>query len=37
MPRSLLREILAGRVAARRGIYGFWPAHAEGDDVVDRR
>ena len=34
MPRSLLREILQGASLRAVGIYGFWPAHAEGDDVV---
>ena len=32
--RSLLREILQGASLSAVGIYGFWPAHAEGDDVV---
>ena len=32
--RSLLREILQGASLRAVGIYGFWPAHAEGDDVV---
>jgi 5-methyltetrahydrofolate--homocysteine methyltransferase len=30
----LLRQILQGAALAPRGIYGYWPAHAEGDDVV---
>ncbi|MGZ4291383.1 MAG: methionine synthase [Gaiellaceae bacterium] len=30
----LLREILQGASLRPRGIYGFWPAHADGDDVV---
>ena len=34
------RELLAGIAAARsltaRGVYGFWPAHADGEDVVLR-
>ena len=33
-PRSLLREILQGASLRAVGVYGFWPAHAEGDDVV---
>ncbi|HST13401.1 MAG TPA: methionine synthase [Gaiellaceae bacterium] len=32
--QALLREILQGASLGPRGIYGFWPAHAEGDDVV---
>src|SRR3954454_9567913 len=32
--KALLREILQGASLRPRGIYGFWPAHAEGDDVV---
>ena len=32
--QALLREILQGASLRPRGIYGFWPAHAEGDDVV---
>jgi 5-methyltetrahydrofolate--homocysteine methyltransferase len=31
---ELLDEIVAGGQLAARGVYGFWPAHAEGDDVV---
>ncbi|HVW89406.1 MAG TPA: vitamin B12 dependent-methionine synthase activation domain-containing protein, partial [Gaiellaceae bacterium] len=30
----LLKTILQGAALEPRGIYGFWPAHAEGDDVV---
>jgi 5-methyltetrahydrofolate--homocysteine methyltransferase len=30
----LLRVILQGASLRAVGIYGFWPAHAEGDDVV---
>jgi len=30
----LLDEIVAEGSLAARGVYGFWPAHAEGDDVV---
>jgi 5-methyltetrahydrofolate--homocysteine methyltransferase len=29
-----LGEIVASGSLAARGVYGFWPAHAEGDDVV---
>ncbi len=31
---ALLDEIEAGALLAARGVYGFWPAQAEGDDVV---
>ncbi|MDQ4018318.1 MAG: dihydropteroate synthase, partial [Actinomycetota bacterium] len=31
---ELLDEIVAGSLLRPRGVYGFWPAHAEGDDVV---
>ena len=30
----LLDEIVAGGLIRARGVYGFWPARAEGDDVV---
>jgi 5-methyltetrahydrofolate--homocysteine methyltransferase len=30
----LLDELAAGGLLQARGIYGYWPAHAEGDDVV---
>ena len=30
----LLKRILQGAALEPRGVYGFWPAHAEGDDVV---
>jgi 5-methyltetrahydrofolate--homocysteine methyltransferase len=30
----LLDEITAGGLLRPRGVYGFWPAHAEGDDAV---
>ncbi len=32
--QELLREIVRDRRFAARGVYGFWPARAEGDDVV---
>ena len=32
--RELLAEIVAARSLTARGVYGFWPANAEGDDVV---
>ena len=31
---ELLDEIIAGGLFTARGGYGFWPAHADGDDVV---
>jgi 5-methyltetrahydrofolate--homocysteine methyltransferase len=31
---ELLDEIVAGGLLQARGIYGFWPARAEGDDLV---
>ncbi|MFK3980952.1 methionine synthase [Micromonospora sp. NPDC050397] len=31
---ALLDEIIAGGLFEARGVYGFWPAHREGDDVV---
>ena len=31
---ALLDEIVAERSLTARGVYGFWPAHAEGDDVT---
>jgi 5-methyltetrahydrofolate--homocysteine methyltransferase len=30
----LLDEIIAGGLLQARGVYGFWPAHADGDDIV---
>ena len=32
--QALLEEIVAGDLLQPRGVYGFWPAAAEGDDVV---
>jgi 5-methyltetrahydrofolate--homocysteine methyltransferase len=32
--QALLTTILQGAALTPRGIYGFWPAHADGDDVV---
>jgi 5-methyltetrahydrofolate--homocysteine methyltransferase len=32
--QALLREILQGASLHASGIYGFYPAHADGDDVV---
>jgi 5-methyltetrahydrofolate--homocysteine methyltransferase len=31
---ELLDEIVAGELLEARGVYGFWPAAAEGDDIV---
>ena len=31
---ALLAEIVDGRRLTARGVYGFWPAHADGADVV---
>jgi 5-methyltetrahydrofolate--homocysteine methyltransferase len=31
---ELLDRIVADRSLAARGVYGFWPASAEGDDIV---
>ena len=31
---ALLDEILAAGALQARGVYGLWPAHADGDDVV---
>jgi len=31
---ALLDEIIAGDLLQARGVYGFWPAHAEGDDII---
>jgi 5-methyltetrahydrofolate--homocysteine methyltransferase len=32
--QTLLDEIVAGGLLQARGVYGFWRAHADGDDVV---
>src|SRR5207253_2066454 len=32
--QALLRAILQGASLHPRGVYGFWPAHAEGEDVL---
>jgi len=31
---ELLDEIVTGSQLQARGVFGFWPAHAEGDDIV---
>jgi 5-methyltetrahydrofolate--homocysteine methyltransferase len=30
---ELLDEIIAGDLFEPRGVYGFWPAHSQGDDI----
>jgi 5-methyltetrahydrofolate--homocysteine methyltransferase len=32
--QALLDEILAGDLLQARGVYGYWPARADGDDVL---
>jgi 5-methyltetrahydrofolate--homocysteine methyltransferase len=32
--QELLREIVRDDAFAARGVYGFWPAHSEDDDIV---
>jgi len=32
--RALLDRIVAERLLTVRGVYGFWPAHSSGDDIV---
>jgi 5-methyltetrahydrofolate--homocysteine methyltransferase len=32
--RRLLEEIVAGRLLRAKGVYGFWPAAADGDDIL---
>jgi 5-methyltetrahydrofolate--homocysteine methyltransferase len=31
---ALLAEITSGRLLQARGVHGYWPAHADGDDVT---
>jgi 5-methyltetrahydrofolate--homocysteine methyltransferase len=31
--RQLLEEIIDGGLLQARGVFGFWPAHSEGDDI----
>jgi 5-methyltetrahydrofolate--homocysteine methyltransferase len=33
---ALLDEIVRDRLLAARGVYGFWPASSDGDDIVVR-
>jgi 5-methyltetrahydrofolate--homocysteine methyltransferase len=32
--QQLLDEIVGNKLLQARGVFGFWPAHAEGDDVL---
>ena len=32
--RALLDRIVRDRLLTPRGVYGFWPAHADGEDIV---
>jgi 5-methyltetrahydrofolate--homocysteine methyltransferase len=32
--QELLGEIVRDKLFSARGVYGFWPAHADGDDIV---
>jgi 5-methyltetrahydrofolate--homocysteine methyltransferase len=32
--RALLQRIVDGKLLRARGVYGFWPACADGDDIV---
>ena len=32
--RAMLERIIAGKWLTARGVFGFWPAHSVGDDVV---
>jgi 5-methyltetrahydrofolate--homocysteine methyltransferase len=32
--QKLLSQIVRGKKLAARGVYGFWPANTEGDDVI---
>ncbi|MGQ9769804.1 MAG: methionine synthase [Thermogutta sp.] len=32
--QQMLKEIAAGRLLRPLGIYGFWPANSEGDDIL---
>lgn len=31
---TMLDEIIAAGSLTAKGVYGFWPAHAEGDDII---
>ncbi len=32
--QKLLRQIVDGKLIRARGVYGFWPANSDGDDLV---
>ncbi|HYB97239.1 MAG TPA: methionine synthase [Vicinamibacterales bacterium] len=32
--QKVLTDIVAGKLLRARGVYGFWPANADGDDIV---
>jgi 5-methyltetrahydrofolate--homocysteine methyltransferase len=32
--QQLLKQIVDGKLIRARGVYGFWPANSDGDDVV---
>ena len=32
--QQLLQRIVSGRLLLARGVYGFWPANSDGDDIV---
>ena len=32
--QALLDQIVSGSLLQAKGVFGFWPAHADGDDVV---
>src|SRR5262249_27474269 len=32
--KEILQKIIAGRQLTPRGVYGFWPANSDGDDIV---
>ncbi|ASV73520.1 5-methyltetrahydrofolate--homocysteine methyltransferase [Thermogutta terrifontis] len=32
--QRMLEEIVAGKLLHPRGVYGFWPANSEGDDIL---
>jgi 5-methyltetrahydrofolate--homocysteine methyltransferase len=32
--QKLLKQIVAGKLIRARGVYGFWPANSDGDDIL---
>ncbi len=32
--QKLLDRIVSGKLLRARGVYGFWPANSDGDDIV---